>query len=96
MAQECVKICGMKERLTQVTVKLYPRAFEAKERLTVEWDSRKVFSAALLLFDQQDAMKQKELIRKLVQGHEEEKKVKPDVRYGDRRSKPSDKTQEKP
>lgn len=85
MGENLSKICGMKEKLKHTTINLYPRAHEAKERLTVEWDSRKVFSAALLLFDEQPPMRQKELIRKLMQGHAEEKTVKPDVRYGDKK-----------
>ncbi len=52
----------MVKKVKHTTVNLTPVAQEIKERLTCEWDLKKVLSAALLLFDRQDHLMQKRMI----------------------------------
>ena len=52
----------MAKEVKCTTVNLTPAAQEIKERLTCEWDLKKVLSAALLLFDRQDYLMQKRMV----------------------------------
>lgn len=52
----------MTKKVKHTTVNLTPAAQEIKERLTCEWDMKKVLSAALLLFDRQDYLVQKHMV----------------------------------
>ena len=52
----------MAKKVKHTTVNLTPAAQEIKERLTCEWDLKKVLSAALLLFDRQDYLVQKHVV----------------------------------
>jgi hypothetical protein len=52
----------MTKKVKHTTVNLTPIAQEIKERLTYEWDLKKVLSAALLLFDRQDYLVQKHMV----------------------------------
>ena len=53
---------GKEDKSPTTSVNLTPTAYLVKEKLTQEWDLKKVLSASLLLFDQQNHLVQKRLI----------------------------------
>jgi len=64
-----------KQAATERTaVNLTPEAFAIKESLTVEWNLKKVLSAALVLFGAQDYAVQGRLIRAVASGQAEPQK----------------------
>ena len=50
------------KKVDRTTVNLTPAAQEIKDRLTEEWDLKKLLSATLILFDRQNYLMQKGLI----------------------------------
>ncbi len=50
------------EKTERTTVNLTPEAQAIKDRLTAEWDLRKLLSSAIILFDHQNYLVQKRLI----------------------------------
>lgn len=53
---------GKEHKTPTTSVNLTPAAYVIKEKLTQEWDLKKVLSASVLLFDEQNHLVQKRLI----------------------------------